>query len=286
MSLRICVAIIRQIQELSDNKREIRGLFAPTHEFMINSVWRFFPNASFTSSNKLGDMDPGTMMFDGCLGQLQRNESDTTLGSIIMPLLGKGLMHASTGAVSKIVMWSGYNNTAVPSNTDVMDAFDSFTAKLWLLILLTTAFLTVVLFLIFRFKLLSLPESKARGDPRLTQRQRTRRCMAQALLIVTANVLKQHTSYSFRGKLLRRRMILFLFAVFSFFIMFYFSSMIKTEMVVQQRPETISSYEELLAKPNTKPLWLKKHECSLGLHEREQGYGHGTDMGTCKEVQS
>ena len=33
--------------------------------------------------------------------------------------------------------------------------------------------------------------------------------------------------------------------------------MIKTEMVTMKRPETISSYEELLAKPQTRPLWTK-----------------------------
>ena len=32
--------------------------------------------------------------------------------------------------------------------------------------------------------------------------------------------------------------------------------MIKTEMVAMRRPETISSYEELLEKPEVRPLWL------------------------------
>ena len=82
--------------------------------------------------------------------------------------------------------------------------------------------------------------------------------MQQALIVATANIMEQHTSYSFRGNSLWGKVILFLFAVFSFVIINYFSSMIKTEMVVQKRPETISSYEELLAKPNTKPLWTKQ----------------------------
>ena len=81
--------------------------------------------------------------------------------------------------------------------------------------------------------------------------------MHQALVVATANIMKQHTSYNIREQLLRRQLVLLLFAVFSFLIMFYFSSMIKTEMVVQRRPETISSYEDLLAKPNIKPLWAK-----------------------------
>ena len=225
----------------------------------MDNVWRLFPNASLMSSNKLGDRDSETMMFDGCLGRLQRNASDVALSLVPFPFPGKGLLHGTTASASKIVMWSAYNNTAVPSDIDVMDAFNSFTDQLWVLTFLTTAILTVVIFFIFRFKFLSLPESKAKGGPlfRLTKRQRTRSCMNQALIIITANILKQHTSYSFRGKLLRRRIILFLIAVFSFLIMFYLSSMIKTEMVVQKRPGTISTCEELLAKPNTKPLWAE-----------------------------
>ena len=223
-----------------------------------DNLRRFFPNSTVVSSDKLGDMDSGTMMFDGCLGRLQRNESDVTLALVPFPVLGTGVLHGTTASASKVIMWSVYNNTAVPSDTDVMDAFHSFTDQLWFLIFLTSAFLTVVLFLIFYLKLLSLPQSNSQQ----TTRQRTRRCVDQALLIVIANVLKQHTSYSFRGKLLRRRMILFLIAVFSFLIMFYFTSMIKTEMVVQKSPETISSYEELLAKPNVKPMWTN----SEGIH--------------------
>ena len=257
MSLRICTATFEQLMELSGDERKFKGLLAPQYEFLVDNVWRFFPNASYTSSNKLGEMDMVTMMYDGCLGRLQRNESDVALPVVTLPSLGSGLMHGTTASASKVVMWSVYNNTATPSDTDVMDAFNSFTAQLWLLTFLTSAILTFVLFMMFRFKLLPLPESNARGTfgSRLTKRQRTRRCVHQALLIVTANVLKQHTSYTYRGKLLRRKAILLLFAVFSFLMINYFSSMIKTEMVVQKRPETISTYEELLAKPNLKPIW-------------------------------
>ena len=260
MSLRICTSTFENALELSGDERKFKGLFAPAYGFLVDNVWRFFPNASLTSSNKLGDMDSKTMMFDGCLGRLQRNESDVMIPVAPFPLLGKGLKHGTTASVSKVVMWSVYNNTAAPSDTDVMDAFNSFTGPLWSLTILTAAFLTVVVFLIFRVELLFFSKSKTAGvrGLRLMKEQGTRRCFHQALLIVTANVLKQHTSYSIRGKLLRRQLILFLFAVFSFLIMFYFSSMIKTEMVVQRRPGTISSYEELLENRNIKPLWAKQ----------------------------
>ena len=228
----------------------LKGYFAPGFEYL----WSMFPNASLTSSSKLGDMDMVTMMYDGCLGQLQKNESDVMIPFVPFPVVGSGLRHSKTEMASNVVMVSGYNNTAVSTGTDVMDAFKSFSCQLWSLTILTAAILTVVVFVTFRSRILCLPEAATRQ----TKRQRTRRCMNQALIIVTANVLKQHTSYNSRGKLLCGKIILFLYAVFCFLIILYFSSMIKTEMVVQKRPETISSYEELLAKPNTKPLWTKQ----------------------------
>ena len=260
MSLRFCIVTFEHVLELSGDERMFSGLFAPAYDFLVDKVWRFFPNASLMSMNKQGDIDSVTMMFDGCLGRLQRNESDVTIPVLPFPLLGNGLIHSTTAGASKVVIGSLYNNTAAPSHMDVVDAFNSFTRQLWSLTILTTAILTFVVFMMFRSKLLSLPKSDAAGKHwfRLTKWQRTRRCLSQALIVATANILKQHTSYSFRGKLLRRKIILLLFAVFSLLIMLYFSSMIKTEMVIQKRPETISSYEDLLAKPSTKPLWSKQ----------------------------
>ena len=76
--------------ELSGDERKFKGLFAPAYRFLVDNVWRFFPNASLTSSNKLGDMDSETMMFDGCPGRLQRNESDVMIPVSLSPLLGCG----------------------------------------------------------------------------------------------------------------------------------------------------------------------------------------------------
>ena len=108
MSLRICTATFEHFIELSGDERKFKGLFAPAYGFLVDNVWRFFPNATLTSSNKLGDMDMVTMMYDGCLGRLQRNESDIMIPDVSFPLLGKGLKHGTTASVTKVVMASVY----------------------------------------------------------------------------------------------------------------------------------------------------------------------------------
>ena len=52
--------------------------------------------------------------------------------------------------------------------------------------------------------------------------------------------------------------MMIVFTIFSFLISNYFSSMIQTDMVVQKRPETVSTYQELLSRqPHMVPLWLR-----------------------------
>ena len=93
MSLRICVATFKNMLELSGDEQKLKGLFAPTCGLLVDILWRVFPNASLTSSNKLGDMDMLTMMYDGCLGRLQRNESDIMIPFVPFPVPGSGLRH-------------------------------------------------------------------------------------------------------------------------------------------------------------------------------------------------
>ena len=67
------------------------------------------------------------------------------------------------------------------------------------------------------------------------------------------------------------------FAAFLFLITIYtFTSMIKTEMVVQKRPEKISLYEELLVEPGIKsiqPEHLNDHWDFINSHRNTaEGY--------------
>ena len=92
--------------------------------------------------------------------------------------------------------------------------------------------------------------------------RRKRRPMASLIVktsrtAVTACVglmLRQCSSFTLRSKMLSSsvRLLRLSFLLFSFLILFFLCSMIKTDMVVVKKPDLISSYADILT-PGTKP---------------------------------
>lgn len=74
---------------------------------------------------------------------------------------------------------------------------------------------------------------------------------------MACQTLKQHSSLTLPTSALGTRGLLLLFTVFMFLIHFYFSAMIKTGVVVQHEPSTITSYADLLRNPSIMPLWFR-----------------------------
>lgn len=123
---------------------KIEGEFAPFYIFLVAPVRQTFANVTITLMEDMGNMDPVTGLFTGCLGRLQRNESDTVAPPIPFPLLVPGIGQGFPTLFAKTAMTTGYNSTPIGQSTDVMEAFDGFIPSLWWL----TGFTTLVMALI------------------------------------------------------------------------------------------------------------------------------------------
>ena len=257
MSLRICVTVFRQVLELTDSGK-LDGFVAPILIPLLEDIKILFPNTTMIPSDKLGDMNQGTMMFDGCLGRLQRNESDFQMTFIPFPVVAPGLQQGHMAFTSKTTIFSAYNMTDATSETDVMDAFQSFSRPLWFLTAFTTAVITLVVFLAFRHGMERVCIPRTTNELSTRKAKLTRLAMHRAAQVAIGNIFKQHSSYTHNGRKQSAKALIFLFALFGFLIVLYFSSMIKTEMVVRKRPQTISSYDEILQTPDVKPLWASQ----------------------------
>ena len=75
------------------------------------------------------------------------------------------------------MIYSAYNNTEIPTNTDVMDAFHSFSRPLWSLIALTVLVLASTTFAAIQTKLLLVRQFRPARSRRLRESkwQSTRR---------------------------------------------------------------------------------------------------------------
>lgn len=251
---RVCFAIFPSTLEVEDG--DISGLFAPMYRAIMEETKRL-ANVSLQTADKLGDWDPATEQFDGCLGRIQRNESDSHQPIVDFPILAPGLTHGYVNSASRIMIVSAYEGN-VTRNLDnsVTDAFASFEPGVWFTVY---AFVTLLslFFLVARITLIGVQiRSVLQQEREDLVRLLIRRSFQLVQKVLLGNLLKQHSS--FHVQVLRSgRLFLLLMTVLTFLLSIFFLSMIKTEAVVQKRPVTMSTYKDILSRPSVQPIWLR-----------------------------
>ena len=259
MPLRSCFALIAAYIRYEGNGK-FSGMLAAPVQSSFDMAASVFGNVTVIVEEEVGILNPQTQLYDGCVGQAQRNLTDVMDNYLPFPVLIPGVQQGMVAKNPiKTAIVSSYNNTFASSKNDVMDAFKGFDRSLWFLNAFATAIITLVVYAVFRYQMLTIISVSTRKTRRgkQTKWQKVRRSMHQAAVVAIGNIMKQHTAYSYDSRSQYARIILWLFAVFNLLIHFYFSSMIKTEMAMK-RPATISSYEEILADSSIKPLWLRQ----------------------------
>lgn len=260
MNLRICTPSMPQYVDFREG--QVTGILAPAYDLTLSVFKYSFPNLTINPTGKLGDLiDPEKGYYDGCIGQLQNNHSDTYIPITSFPLIAPGIDQGHVLLSSTIVIGTGYNSTAITSTTDVMDAFGSFSRSLWLMIVTTAVVFALSMFVIL---LASYQMAVLRIRKRLLSRKVVPlqkgaiiQLILQVIAITMGNMIKQHTGYNIKCRKMMVRMLVLSMAIFAFIISLYFSAMIKTEKVLVKRPDTISSYQEILDRPHVRPVWAR-----------------------------
>lgn len=248
MVVRFCVISFSELIEMNEDG-SFKGFLAPLYHTYTDMLIRRFRNVTVTLTDTLGDSSSNTMNLTGCMGRLQRNESDVSANFIDYPIFAPGVRQSTFMFATKTTIVSVYFNQPTASNTDVMDAFRSFQGSLWTLTAMTA--LILALFLVI-----------SKHCPRIHGKKRDKRHVLQKSIslsskVTIGNILKQHSSYNYDSKHLHESLIILLFAIFSFIMIFYFGSMIKTDMVVQKDPVTITTYDDIIDS-GVRPLFVEK----------------------------
>ena len=208
-------------------------------------------------------VDRSSLIYNGCLGSLQRNESDMMAGEVPMPVPGPGLKHAVIFGFEWMGILSGYRMTdASNSATHVLDMFLQFSVDYWCL---TAAFF----FMLFLLLAIALP------TPRIRCTRRSFWCIIKASLlrneagkqeredrikraeqVITACLLNQHSSCpSLLFPTFAPRILYTSCCLLAFYAAYYLTSMIQTNMVVTEAPATVQTYADIL-KMDKNPLWF------------------------------
>ena len=213
------------------------GYFSQSVEGIIDVALRQVSNCT-VSDGEFGDKKDQSGRYDGCMGDLQQNKTDLAIMPVKYPVTAFNVT-STVFMASKTTIFSTYSNRFDSLKTDVIEFVAAFDKLLWMTIL--TAFLILVFLQVSSIRM----KRKRRSVLKLTGN------------VMTSASLKQYSSLDVLSKRFTVRLSLLMILIFGFQIHFYLISMIKTEMVVQKPPDTISTYEELVNHPKSKPYFLK-----------------------------
>ena len=199
-----------------------------------NTFYSAFNVTAIAKSPNIGsEIDP-------CLLSLQQNESDTIFSPYSMPVI---LENVTTGPVnyeSMIGMVSAYKFESDDNRPGIFGTFHAFATDSICLILFCTIVMYVLIALMYVLE-------RKRENPGYTinGRKVDDRFIPEFIL----NYFLKQTP-CFPGDMTVMKFILFCcLMTFTYFVTFFYCSMIKTDMVTVKAPHVIASYQDILDDP-------------------------------------
>lgn len=267
MQLRACYPYVKQFYEYEAGT--FRGILGVTGNLYLELLKKLNMSVLVSSASGIGTMIPGKKdVYSGCLGQMQANESDVAMIGVSLPILAPGLTQGPILRADVLTINSAYNMISGAHSSNIMDAFTSFLPQTWALIiafyvlfwlLITFIMWSQVCMLRVRRTIRRMERVSIYGSVVYCSLMPTpdwSRMIGGSLKIVFSVALHHYSSCStVRCKGRAFKVALVSAFMFGFFITFYFGAMIKTEMVIEKKPTTIESYQDILSNPNIRPLF-------------------------------
>lgn len=224
-----------------DGKKFTGAIGYLANEFCHDIVRHENATVSIYSRNEgMGELiDESSGAFDGCLGRLQRNESDMMLREITYPLTATGITQGDMITDSVVQFVSVYRAKPGQTPAQMISSFKSFDLTVWIACLVTL--IAGCLLLIISGWIRKMPRSvrRCKRVERPTSPSHQYKIYQVATHMSATGSMNDPSSVSLT--------ILFItMSLFSLLVLFYFGSIIKTELVVVEPPDYYRSYQDLL----------------------------------------
>ena len=181
---------------------------------------------------------------DDCLQSIQRNESDAILLPYTMPVIMKNIKTGPVIFSDKITILSTYGVEDDDANPGVLDTFDAFRVDALTLIL--NFFVILAILICFTY---ILERKSRRRRVRINGRRFNLRFVPW---FIFRFFVKQYPSLP--GNMTALKVLLTCcLLTFSYFVIFFYSSMIKTDMITVKTPRVIASYQDIVDDPSIRP---------------------------------
>lgn len=175
-------------------------------------------------------------IYSGCIGLIQNNQSDILMQIVNYPLPAINLTQGAVVIDSQLQFLNAYDVPQRGQVVQIESMFQSLSPAIWMLSALIWIICTVCLLVRSHFRKVVL------------QMLRSRILIASADRNLAYQVATHMTR---RGQINNpsgyvKKLIYFVLSFFSFIVIFYLCSMVKTELVVVPSPITMRSYSEML----------------------------------------
>jgi hypothetical protein len=280
MELRLCLLYVAGIFDMRPDHIHEKTVLGGLASSLLRFVAGFNVTYVFPDVNRMGaTIDRKVLVYDGCIGSVQRNESDFAIivpvdgyyGPTVQPWIPIWSDFALIGTVYHKVQIDADNS----EKTRVLQFLNAYALSNWLLTFASLVILASVMAcsMQIRRNMRRTISNIIQGlDTRLNrkeQRTRLRKICDRVFMMLISCILKQHSS---SGKLTASSIscLYLLTTVLCFFTTYFLTSMINTEMVILKRPVTYDRYQDLL-KNDTTPLWLDELDDQRSFRDAPDG---------------
>ena len=182
-----------------------------------------------------GELIPNTDgEYSGCIGRLQKNLSDFFCREVTYPLPAADTDQGLVIMDSTLAFISGYR-TVTPETPQVISSFLSFDRYVW----------SLCLFMFIACSIISLTQRQL-FKAFSPKNRRTRLTRSRGYILYDVITHMTVTGSISSAYLLSRKTLFICLSLFSLLVVFFFKSVMKTELVVSYPPDTFSSYQDLI----------------------------------------
>jgi hypothetical protein len=255
--LRICLPIIKGFVEWS-SETGLTGHARLIFQMNLDTIVGNNKNWTILLTNSA----------DECLDQLERNESDVTINTVYFPVNHPNVKEGPVAGEFNMAITSFYNSTisGMGKDVDIIDTFNSLNPEIWVLILgmltLVGALMTIGYVVKTSFmmrptkrKVLYLNRNCELHVKVIRNRKKYRKKliiddMKETFDVLWKGLINKDESlahpFSRKNESWSRGILRISLCFFMFLIIFYFTSMVRTELVTVSKPKTINTYQDIL----------------------------------------
>ena len=243
--IRLCHPVDFPVLLYHDQGNTFKGLFA---EYLTTSINHVIKGTNLTFQVQprrgMGKQVTSSENYDGCIGMMQRNESDIVMTLADYPVHAEYVTQGNIITDSAMQFITVYYTSDDTLDAQVLSCFESFSLDLWIMIIFTVAIIYSLLMVRSTVVKKILPRKFANVVKRIRSRTRNGRNRYHLYKIITH--LTRIGRMNERG--IFNKLLFIVLSLASLVLVIYFQTLIKTELVVLKKPDILKSYKDIIAK--------------------------------------